>query len=46
MLKFSKNILTVYCTGGFAVKYQVMLKILMQLLSKRKITAKEIADRY
>lgn len=28
------------------MKYQVMLKILMQLLQKRKITAKEIADRY
>lgn len=28
------------------MKYQVMLKILMQLLSKRKITAKEIAERY
>ena len=28
------------------MKYQIMLKILMQLLSKRKITAKEIADRY
>ena len=28
------------------MKYQVMLKIMMQLLQKRKITAKEIADRY
>lgn len=28
------------------MKYQIMLKILMQLLSKRKITAKEIAERY
>ena len=28
------------------MKYQVMLKILMQLLSKKKITAKEIAERY
>lgn len=28
------------------MKYQIMLKILMQLLSKKKITAKEIAERY
>lgn len=28
------------------MKYQVMLKIMMQLLQKRKITAKEIANRY
>ena len=28
------------------MKYQIMLKILMLLLSKRKITAKEIAERY
>lgn len=31
---------------GETMKYQVMLKILMQLLSKRKLTAREIADRY
>lgn len=28
------------------MKYQIMVKILMQLLSKRKLTAGEIADRY
>ncbi|MBD5632161.1 MAG: YafY family transcriptional regulator [Clostridia bacterium] len=28
------------------MKYNVMFKILMQLLNKRKVTAKEIADRY
>lgn len=28
------------------MKYQIMLKILTQLLSKRKITAREIAERY
>lgn len=28
------------------MKYQIMLKILMQLLSKRKVTAKEISERY
>lgn len=28
------------------VKYQIMVKILMLLLSRRKITAREIADRY
>ena len=28
------------------MKYQIMLKIMMLLLSKRKITAKEIAERY
>lgn len=28
------------------MKYQVMLDILMMLLSKRKVTAKQIADRY
>lgn len=28
------------------MKYQIMLKILMLLLSKKKITAKEIAERY
>lgn len=28
------------------MKYDVMLKILMQLLAKRKITARELADRY
>jgi predicted DNA-binding transcriptional regulator YafY len=28
------------------MKYQIMVKILMQLLSKRKLTAKEIADKY
>lgn len=36
----------VYFIGGRGVKYQIILKILMQLLSKRKITAKEIAERY
>ena len=29
-----------------ALKYQIMIKILMLLLSKRKVTAKEIAERY
>lgn len=28
------------------MKYDIMLKILMQLLNKRKVTAREIADRY
>lgn len=28
------------------MKYQIMLKILMQLLSRKKITAKDIAERY
>lgn len=28
------------------MKYQIMVKILMQLLSRRKVTANELADRY
>lgn len=35
-----------YYTEDMPMKYRIMVKILMTLLAKRKITAKEIADRY
>lgn len=45
MIKFFIDF-TEYFTEERQMKYQIMLKILMLLLSKRKITAKEIAERY
>lgn len=47
MLKFFKEFLNLkYSIRRRAMKYQIMIKILMALLSKRKITAREIADKY